>query len=222
MVARQFMTTAMAVLFGVSAASAQNFGPWSPAVSVDPGRSGINTTVNDGCPIEAPDGNTLFFASNRAGDLDIWVASRHSDDGPWGEPERLPSPVNRVGSGEFCPTPLRVVRRVGFLVDFFVAGELFLGLRLRSVDGFGLFLGSALAALARDALEGGRAILQAFFDGNLVPLAQREHPRLHADQRIVLVTLLRERRKARPHGDFRALAHVAQQVFLDRYERGTP
>ena len=93
-------------LLSVPVTSAQNFGDWSPAVSVDPVRSGVNSTVNDGCPIEGPDGNTLFFASNRAGDLDIWVAYRADEGEPWGELARLPSPVNATPTGEFCPTPL--------------------------------------------------------------------------------------------------------------------
>lgn len=85
---------------------------WSRAVSVDPERqNGVNTNVNDGCPIEAPDGHMLFLASNRipgsAGtkDLDIWVAYRASEDHPWGDPEQLPAPIN-TGANEFCPTPL--------------------------------------------------------------------------------------------------------------------
>ena len=99
------------VVLCASAARAQNFGDWSPAVSIDPNRLLVNTSVNDGCPIEAPDGLTLFFASNRieAGqpttDLDIWVAYRASEDAPWSEIERLPGPVN-TGANEFCPTPL--------------------------------------------------------------------------------------------------------------------
>jgi hypothetical protein len=54
-----------------ASARTQNFGEWSQAVSVDPGRlNSVNTSVNDGCPIEAPDGHTLFFASNR-GEIQI-------------------------------------------------------------------------------------------------------------------------------------------------------
>jgi hypothetical protein len=88
-------------------AHAQNFGPWGLAVSVDPDRiNGINTPFNDGCPIEAPDGHMLFFASNRSGVLDIWVASRPSENAPWASPERLPFPVNTTVANEFCPTPL--------------------------------------------------------------------------------------------------------------------
>jgi hypothetical protein len=96
---------------GAGVALAQNFGPWEAPVSVDPGRLTVNGHVNDGCPIEAPDGLTLFFASNRTDatktttDLDIWVAYRDSEDAPWSEVARLPTPVNS-GYDEFCPTPL--------------------------------------------------------------------------------------------------------------------
>jgi WD40-like Beta Propeller Repeat len=95
------------LLFFAAAVHAQNFGEWGPAVSVDPNRvNGVNTAFNDGCPIEAPDGHRLFFASNRSGDLDIWVAYRATQDDPWVLQERLPSPVNESPANEFCPTPL--------------------------------------------------------------------------------------------------------------------
>ena len=109
------LMTGIAVMLQVvlcaSAARGQNFGDWSTAASIDPNRLLVNTSVNDGCPIEAPDGLTLFFASNRTVNgqpntlLDIWVAFRASEDEPWSEIERLPGPVN-TGANEFCPTPL--------------------------------------------------------------------------------------------------------------------
>jgi len=87
-------------------AEAQNFGPWGTAVSVDPQRlNHVNTSFNDGCPIEGAEGHMLFFASDRSGNLDIWVAFREKDDDPWGSPVALPAPVN-TGASEFCPTPL--------------------------------------------------------------------------------------------------------------------
>jgi hypothetical protein len=102
----------LAVLTAAPRAFAQNVREWSSAVSVDPNRQqGVNTSVNDGCPIEAPDGHILFLASNRipgapgTKDLDIWVAYRDGDGHPWGNPEPLPAPVN-TGAMEFCPTPL--------------------------------------------------------------------------------------------------------------------
>lgn len=106
------ISMALALTVLAPTASAQNVRDWSPAVSVDPARQqGVNTGVNDGCPIEAPDGHMLYFATNRvpnaAGtkDLDIWVAYRGTEDSPWGNVEPLPAPVN-TGAAEFCPTPL--------------------------------------------------------------------------------------------------------------------
>ena len=110
--ARAVVMATIAVLTLVPAANAQNIRQWSPAVSVDPERqNGVNTSVNDGCPSEAPDGHVLFLASNRvpgapgAKDLDIWLAYRFGEDDPWGSPEQLPEPVN-TAAAEFCPTPL--------------------------------------------------------------------------------------------------------------------
>jgi Tol biopolymer transport system component len=100
---------AAAALLVASTAAAQNFGPWQPAVSIDPnGLRGVNTGALEGCPAESPDGGSLFFASNRAGGqggLDIWVAHREGEDQPWGEPQALPEPVNSAHN-DFCPTPL--------------------------------------------------------------------------------------------------------------------
>jgi Tol biopolymer transport system component len=94
------------VLAAPQSAYGQNFGPWDSATSVDPDRTGVNTAFNDGCPIESPEGDRLFLASNRPGSLglDIWVASRGADGAGWTEP------VNLVGvnsaANDFCPTPL--------------------------------------------------------------------------------------------------------------------
>jgi Tol biopolymer transport system component len=93
--------------FASAVAHAQHFGEWGPAVSIDPlGARGVNTSANEGCPYEAPDGDLLFFASNRiggAGMNDIWVASRQTDD-TWGAPTNLTA-VNSPFM-DFCPTPL--------------------------------------------------------------------------------------------------------------------
>jgi len=79
--------------------------PWGAASSVDlGGLLGVNTAATEGCPIESNNGRSLFFASNRAGQLDLWVSSRNGK-GDWGAPERLPAPVNTTAN-EFCPTPL--------------------------------------------------------------------------------------------------------------------
>ncbi|MBI2924423.1 MAG: PD40 domain-containing protein [Verrucomicrobia bacterium] len=82
---------------------------WGPAVSIDPGGlNNVNTAAMEGCPIESPDGRSLFFASNRAGGqggIDIWMARRDGTSEPWRDPVNLPSPVNSA-SDDFCPTPL--------------------------------------------------------------------------------------------------------------------
>lgn len=100
-----------ALTFG-SIISAQHFGEWSAPVNAEsiPGTSSeLNTAYNDGCPIQAPDGLSLFIASNRPGGFggqDIYVARRASKDDPWGAPENLGAPINSAAD-DFCPSPVR-------------------------------------------------------------------------------------------------------------------
>ena len=120
---RKAMTARLLLLVGVTAAltftsivSAKHFGPWGAAIDLEsiPGTNpNLNTSANDGCPYQSPDGLTLYMASNRAGSLgtaplpnDIWIARRASTDDPWGEPENLGAPVNSPFN-DFCPTPVR-------------------------------------------------------------------------------------------------------------------
>lgn len=103
-----------AVLFVSLAAVAwaKQFTSWGTPVNAEavPGASqDLNTPFNDGCPIQSPDGRSLFIASNRPGGLggqDIWIAHRDSKDAPWGAPENVGAPVNSAAN-DFCPTPLR-------------------------------------------------------------------------------------------------------------------
>jgi WD40-like Beta Propeller Repeat len=101
-----------AVLIISPLAWAKHFGEWGAPVNAEsiPGTSSeLNTPSNDGCPIQSPDGLSLFIASNRPGGFggqDIWVAHRASKDDPWGAPEHLPEPVNS-SVDDFCPTPVR-------------------------------------------------------------------------------------------------------------------
>ena len=62
-------TILMAV--AVSAAGAKHFSPWGTATKIDeiPGWSSeLNTPFLDGCPIQSPDGLSLYMASNRPAD----------------------------------------------------------------------------------------------------------------------------------------------------------
>jgi WD40-like Beta Propeller Repeat len=96
----------------VAAAQAANFSAWGTAQKIDEiggNHSEINTPFQDGCPIQSPDGLSLYQASNRPGGeggLDIWVSHRESTSDPWGAPRNLRQPVNSA-SDEFCPTPVR-------------------------------------------------------------------------------------------------------------------
>ena len=77
-------------------AQATHFSAWGTAQKIDEvggNSSELNTQFQDGCPIQSPDGLSLYLASNRprfAGDtrtdLDIWVAHRQSRKAPWGAP----------------------------------------------------------------------------------------------------------------------------------------
>jgi WD40-like Beta Propeller Repeat len=109
---------AVAALIVAAAAVAHGprFGPWSQAINLEsiPGTSTeVNTAFLDGCPIQSPDGLSLYMASNRPRftgdtrtDLDIWVARRASKHGPFGAPQNLGEPVNSAAD-DFCPTPIR-------------------------------------------------------------------------------------------------------------------
>jgi WD40-like Beta Propeller Repeat len=104
-----------AVLFASAAGTAAavpQLGSWSTAQKIDEiaGNSPeLNTPFMDGCPIESPDGLSLYVASTRPGGvgmLDIWVSHRSSRHAPWGAPENLGEPVNSAAD-DFCPTPVR-------------------------------------------------------------------------------------------------------------------
>lgn len=103
---------AVIVVVVPAAARAMNFSAWSTAEKIDEiagNSSELDTPFVDGCPMESPDGLSLYMASNRPGGeggLDIWVAHRESTSAPFGAPENLGPPVNSAAD-DFCPTPVR-------------------------------------------------------------------------------------------------------------------
>lgn len=110
--ARIALALALAALLAAPAA-AKHYTDWAVAIPIEdahPGNSDqLNTEFLDGCPIQSPDGLSLYMASNRPGGLggiDIWVAHRPSTDAPFGDPVNLGAPVNS-GADDFCPTPVR-------------------------------------------------------------------------------------------------------------------
>jgi len=102
---------ALVIVILASPVTAMQSSAWELAINAEslPGTSSeLNTASNDGCPIESPDGLSLFMATNRPGGfggIDIWVASRTSTDAPFGAPVRLGEPINS-GADDFCPTPV--------------------------------------------------------------------------------------------------------------------
>lgn len=80
-------------------AGARRWSPW-PA--------GQQTAFEGGCPMESPDGLSLFLNSNRPGGLgtiDAWVADRDRPDEPFGDPQNLGRPVDSEAN-DYCSTPL--------------------------------------------------------------------------------------------------------------------
>jgi hypothetical protein len=105
----------LAALVMVPSAAASAGGPqfaaWTVVGKIDDiagNDADLNTGSADGCPIQSPDGLSLFLASNRPGGkggLDIWMATREHTNDAWGAPVNLPEPINSA-SNDFCPTPL--------------------------------------------------------------------------------------------------------------------
>jgi len=95
------------LILGPAMVAAKQFSAWGAATP----ETSINTGAAEGCPIESPDGLSLYLASNRSGGTadpdpnDIWVAQRASIDAPWGAAQNLGEPVNSVYA-DYCPTPL--------------------------------------------------------------------------------------------------------------------
>jgi hypothetical protein len=112
LVAAAFAFAALIAATAAVALAGPHFSAWGPAVLVDPVDAvGVNTPASDGCPIESPDGGSLYIASTRgggAGALDLWVAHREGDQ--WGNPVNLndaPGFDLNTSADEFCPTPVR-------------------------------------------------------------------------------------------------------------------
>ena len=75
--------------------SSQGYSAWSPPQNLVP----VNSTATDQHPALSKDGLSLYFASNRTGDQNIWVAQRDctdtaDEDCDWGAPVMLDNAVN--------------------------------------------------------------------------------------------------------------------------------
>jgi WD40-like Beta Propeller Repeat len=85
-----FGSLALSILFlACTAASAQQFGPWSAPMNLGPT---VNTASDDMHPTLSKDGLSLIFSSTRpggAGGIDLWVSQRDSLDSPWQTPQNI-------------------------------------------------------------------------------------------------------------------------------------
>ena len=103
--ARRLLAGAAAVAVA-SAVTAKNWEDWGAPASIEslPGSStALNTPAIDGCASTSADGLTLAFNSDRGGNHDIYLATRASKSQGFGNPVRLPAPIN-TDSVDACPT----------------------------------------------------------------------------------------------------------------------
>ena len=118
---RMVIAMAVGLLALASPAYGKQFGPWGTPVNAESivgASTDLNTRYNDGCPIQSPDGLSLYIASNRPGGYggqDIWVAHRDEPGGPYGAPVNLGATVNS-SANDFCPSPARG-RRLFFVSE---------------------------------------------------------------------------------------------------------
>ena len=126
---RRITTTIGVSLAAATAAVAMPaLGDWAPPQSIEalPGSSAnLNSPAVDGCASLSPDGLTLAFNSNRTGNFDIYLADRASTSEGFGEPERLPAPINGPAT-ENCPTMLHGKQMIFTSFRDDTAGDLYL------------------------------------------------------------------------------------------------
>lgn len=73
---------------------------WSAPVRA---AAGINSDRAEFSPSLSTDGNTLYFASERGGSIEVWVSTRGDRTKDWGTPERLGAEVNVARSMTLAP-----------------------------------------------------------------------------------------------------------------------
>jgi Tol biopolymer transport system component len=109
---RPLAVAGIMLVIAAAPVTAKSLGEWGAAQSLEslPGSSSeVNTSSLDGCPIQAPDGLSLYMATTRPGGeggIDIWVAHRSSTDEGFGAPMNLGPQINS-SANDFCPTPVR-------------------------------------------------------------------------------------------------------------------
>lgn len=103
---RAVIGAASIIALATATAAAKNWGDWFAPVNLESlplSSSALNTASVDGCASHSRDGLTIAFNSNRAGNHDIYMATRSSRSEGFGDPVKLPAPIN-LASNDSCPT----------------------------------------------------------------------------------------------------------------------
>jgi Tol biopolymer transport system component len=85
-----FATIVVVYLSAAGPVAAPKFSDWSPPVPVP----NVNSAFGDFTPAISRDGRSLYFASNRTGNNDLWVSRRRRVKDPWGTPVNLGPTIN--------------------------------------------------------------------------------------------------------------------------------
>ncbi|MGH7428300.1 MAG: hypothetical protein ACREJ4_08075 [Candidatus Methylomirabilaceae bacterium] len=137
------------------AADVDQFSDWATPVNLGPvvKSSPVNLEV-----AISKDGLSLYIASNRSGNFDIWVSRRASVDKPWGPPQNL-GPVINTSAREQAPLLTLDGHRMYFFSDRpagFGGTDLYVSRRPDKRDDFGwqtpVNLGGGVNASANETL----------------------------------------------------------------------
>ena len=118
----------IASLMATAAVAMPEFGEWAAPQNIEslPNSSAsLNSPAVDGCASLSPDGLMLAFNSNRTGNFDIYIAQRSSTSDGFGNPERLPAPVNGPTT-DSCPTLVHGKQMIFTSFRDDAAGDLYL------------------------------------------------------------------------------------------------
>lgn len=139
-------------------------GPWGPPVAIGE----LNTTFLEYGPQLSSDGLTLYFDSNRAGDEDLYVATRPSRTAPFGMPVRLANLTTANAEGD----PSLSTDALELMYDVFETECLMDARRATTTDPFGTptqtLCNVAGPSISRDGLTlYYSTILDTYLEGHL-------------------------------------------------------
>jgi Tol biopolymer transport system component len=139
----------------VVSSDAPRLSDWSTPVNLGPV---VNSTAIELEVSVSRDGLSLYIASNRSGNFDIWVSHRDSDDEPWGPPQPLGPTIN-TAAREQAPFISRDGHSLYFFSDRDAVGgqtDIYVSRRRNKRDDLGweapVNLGSGVNSTANETL----------------------------------------------------------------------